>query len=82
MAPNNKLDLAAERSLVERCQRQDDEAFAKSVDAYQVRVLGFVRRMVPDHEEALDVTQEVFIRAFQSMGRFDGRCFFTVHHVE
>ena len=74
MAPNKKLDLAAERSLVAQCQRQDIEAFAKIVDAYQVRILGFVRRMVPDHEEALDVTQEVFIRAFQSLGRFDGRC--------
>lgn len=74
MAPNKKLDLAAEQSLLEQCQRQDIEAFAKIVDAYQVRVLGFVRRMVPDHEEALDVTQEVFIRAFQSLDRFDGRC--------
>lgn len=74
LAPNKKLDLAAEQSLLEQCQRQDIEAFAKIVDAYQVRVLGFVRRMVPDHEEALDVTQEVFIRAFQSLDRFDGRC--------
>ena len=74
MAPNKKLDLAAEQSLLEQCQRQDIEAFAKIVDAYQVRVLGFVRRMVPDHEEALDVTQEVFIRAFQGLDRFDGRC--------
>ena len=69
LAPNKKLDLAAEQSLLEQCQRQDIEAFAKIVDAYQVRVLGFVRRMVPDHEEALDVTQEVFIRAFQGSAR-------------
>ena len=33
----------------------------------------FVRRMVADSEEASDVSQEVFIRAFQGLGRFDGR---------
>jgi len=43
------------------------------VDAYQNRVFGFVRRMVPNPDEAADVTQEVFIRAFQNFARFDGR---------
>lgn len=49
------------------------DAFGKIVDAYQSRVFGFVRRMVKDAEDASDVTQEVFIRAFQSFERFDGR---------
>jgi RNA polymerase sigma-70 factor, ECF subfamily len=66
-------DLAAESALVERCRRQEAEAFAKVVDAYQNRVFGFVRRMVRDAEEAADVTQEVFIKAFQAFPRFDGR---------
>src|SRR5690349_22954525 len=70
---NRKLDLAAEQTLIEQCRRQDYEAFSKIVDAYQVRVLGFVRRMVRGEEEAKDVTQEVFIKAFKHMERFDGR---------
>ena len=74
MATNRKLDLAAERALVEQCRRQDYEAFSKIVDAYQARVFGFVRRMVKNEEEALDVTQEVFIKAYRHMARFDGRC--------
>ncbi|OJU65036.1 MAG: hypothetical protein BGO01_14295 [Armatimonadetes bacterium 55-13] len=60
--------------MVERCRKQDYEAFGKLVDAYQNRVFGFVRRMVSNAEEAADITQDVFIRAFQSFGRFDGRC--------
>lgn len=60
-------------ALVERCRRQDAEAFGKIVDAYQNRVFGFVRRMVRDSEEAADVTQEVFIKAYQAFTRFDGR---------
>ncbi len=43
------------------------------MDAYQHRVFGFVRRMVPDLEEASDISQEVFIRAYQGLARFDGR---------
>lgn len=66
-------DPATEQALVERCRRQDGEAFARIVDAYQNRVFGFVRRMVPNPEEAADVAQDVFIRAYQSFGRFDGR---------
>ena len=67
--PRESVDDA----LVARAQRQDVEAFGKIVDAYQNRVFGFVRRMVPNPEEAADVTQEVFIRAFQSFDRFDHR---------
>jgi len=64
---------AIESSLIDRCRRRDMEAFGRLVDAYQNRVFGFVRRMINNPEEAADVTQDVFIRAFQSFDRFDGR---------
>lgn len=69
-----QLDDASEKALIERCRRNDYEAFGRFVDAYQNRVYGFVRRMVPSLDEAEDLTQEVFIRAFQHFGSFDGRC--------
>lgn len=69
----NRLDPAGEASLIDRCKRQDMDAFGRLIDAYQSRVHGFVRRMLPDADDALDVTQEVFIRAFQNFNRFDGR---------
>lgn len=74
LATNFRLDSAAEQALVEQCQRQNFEAFGRLIDAYQGRVLGFVRRMCANAEEALDITQEVFIRAYQGFARFDGRC--------
>ncbi len=67
-------DRASEEAIVDRCRKQDFEAFGKLVDAYQNRVFGFVKRMVSQSEEAADVTQEVFIKAFQNFPRFDGRC--------
>jgi len=66
-------DPALELALVEKCRKQDAEAFGRIVDAYQHRVFGFVRRMVSDAEEASDVAQEVFIKAYQAFGKFDGR---------
>lgn len=67
------VDSLTEQSLIERCRKRDSEAFGQFVDLYQGRVFGFVRRMVSDADEAADVTQEVFIRAFQHFGRFDAR---------
>lgn len=68
-----RVDSSPEAELVARCRMKDAEAFSKVVDAYQSRVLGFVRRMVPDSEEAADIAQETFVRAFQGFGKFDGR---------
>ncbi|MBS1718914.1 MAG: sigma-70 family RNA polymerase sigma factor [Armatimonadetes bacterium] len=70
-APMN--DLATESALIDRCRKQDPKAFADFIDLYQARVLGFVKRMVENSEDAADVTQEVFIRAYQNFHRFDQR---------
>jgi RNA polymerase sigma-70 factor, ECF subfamily len=74
----NKVGMAearqnADEALLSQNRERNLEAFSRVVDAYQNRVYGFVRRMVPNPDEAADVTQEVFIRAFQSFERFDGR---------
>lgn len=66
-----------EDSLVRRCKQRDAEAFGMLVERYQSRVYGFVRHMVREQEEAEDVAQEVFIKAFQNIERFDGRAAFA-----
>jgi RNA polymerase sigma-70 factor (ECF subfamily) len=68
-----QTDTASEAALIEKCRKQDYEAFGKFVDAYQSRVFGFVRRMVNNPDDAADVTQEVFIKAFQNFSKFDAR---------
>ncbi len=73
LATQQDFDLASEQALVAKCRKQDYDAFGRVVDAYQARVLGYVRRFVNNEDEALDVTQEVFIKAFQAMAGFDGR---------
>jgi RNA polymerase sigma-70 factor (ECF subfamily) len=50
----------------------DKEAFRELVERYQRRVLAVVMGMLHDREAALEVTQETFIKAFRSIGRFKG----------
>jgi len=69
----SKAPESSESALIDRCRRGDAEAFGRFVDLYQARVIGFVRRMVSNPEDAADIAQDTFLRAFQSFGRFDGR---------
>lgn len=69
----NSNNLTDDLAIIEKCRRNDAEAFGLVVDRYQNRVFGFVRRMIRDQDDASDVTQEVFIKAYQNIKRFDGR---------
>ncbi len=73
MSRANRHDAALDAALVENARKNEAEAFGRIVDAYQSRIIGFVSRMVPTEEDALDVAQEVFIRAYQHLDRFDSR---------
>ena len=49
----------------------DPDAFGRLVETYQVPVYNLCYRMLGDHYEAEDAAQEVFLRAYNSMGRYD-----------
>jgi RNA polymerase sigma-70 factor (ECF subfamily) len=67
-------DSAMEEVLIRKCRKQEPVAFAQVVDLYQHRVYGYVRRMVATAEDAEDVAQDVFLRAYQHFPSFDSRC--------
>ena len=75
--PQPNSGQAADGAIISRCKNRDAEAFGLLVDRYQARVFGFVRRMVHNVEDAEDIAQEVFVRAFQNIDRFDGRASLT-----
>jgi len=62
--------------LVERAQRGDKDAFRQLVVAYQERLFTVVRGMVRNQEDAQDITQDVFIKAYASLGSFQGQSSF------
>jgi RNA polymerase sigma-70 factor (ECF subfamily) len=62
-----------DRGLVEAFGRGEDSAFSALVIKYREGVYRVARRMLGNHEDAADVTQEVFIRVHRALPRFDGR---------
>jgi len=58
--------------LVEQCQAGDASAFDELVRRYQDRVYNTVYRYLGNHEDALDVAQEVFVRAYRAIDTFRG----------
>lgn len=58
--------------LVARARRGDPSAFEEIVREHQHRVYNLAYRMLRRHEDAEDVTQEAFLRAFEGMPRFRG----------
>jgi RNA polymerase sigma-70 factor (ECF subfamily) len=62
----------ADQRLLERCQANDALAFEEVVHRYKNKVHNYVARMVNDAEDAEDLTQDVFVKAFISLGSFRG----------
>lgn len=58
--------------LVTAAKAGDKKAFGRLVEAYQDRIYGYLSRMLSDPDEAEDVAQEVFLRAYRSLGKFRG----------
>ena len=59
-------------SLVEGCRNGDPDAFEELVRRYQDRVYNVAYRFLGNHEDAQDVAQEVFIRAYKGIRGFKG----------
>jgi len=61
-----------ELELVDRFHAGEEQAFNILTLRYQEKIYWVVRRMIPDHDEADDIVQDVFIRAYHSLKSFKG----------
>lgn len=64
---------APEEALVARCRQGDPAAFARLVALHESMVYNLAVRLLGDAEEARDVAQEVFLRVYRTLERFEGR---------
>ncbi len=64
----NQVDL----QLIEATKKGDSRAFGTLVRRYQSRVFKIVSRFVKDPNETMDVSQEVFIKAYRALNKFRG----------
>ncbi|HEX7940504.1 MAG TPA: sigma-70 family RNA polymerase sigma factor [Gemmatimonadaceae bacterium] len=62
-----------EAALIQRCAAGDETAFAELVAEHQRMVVQLAMNLLGDREEALDLSQDVFIRVFRTIGQFRGQ---------
>jgi len=62
--------------LVKQCQAGQTEAFDELVTRYRIRVFAMIYNMVHNEQDAWDLAQESFVKAWKSIKRFRGRSSF------
>jgi RNA polymerase sigma-70 factor (ECF subfamily) len=62
-----------EAALIQRCAAGDDSAFAELVAEHQRMVVQLAMNLLGDRDEAMDLSQDVFIRVFRTIGQFRGQ---------
>ena len=73
--------------LIARARRKDVEAFNLLVSRWEKRVFNYLLRLVRGREDALDLSQDVFLKAYQNLGKLEdterfGPWLFRIAHNE
>lgn len=74
MANSQKLD---DRGLVARILAGDRDGFTELVGRYEKRIVNYVYRMTHRYEEAHDLAQEIFLKVFLALDRYDPKYQFS-----
>src|SRR5438045_9684069 len=64
-------------ALIQRCLQGDQFAWDAIVQQYRRKVFNVAYKFVGRHEEAEDLTQDIFLKVFRSLSTFDRRANFT-----
>ena len=73
MTGNTPQEIQDETLLIRLILDGDTKLFRQLAGRYAGQILRMVARMIPSHEEAEEVTQDVLLEAFQSLARYDAR---------
>src|SRR5437588_11632837 len=74
MAEREQLD---DRALVARVLEGDRDRFTELVKRYEKRVINYVYRITHRYEEAHDLAQEIFVKVFMALDRYDPKYQFS-----
>src|SRR5947209_19836104 len=70
------MDATEAAAVLARARQGDGEAFRALVERHSRRVFRLAFRMTGNEQDAEDVVQEAFLRAFKQLGRFESRANF------
>ena len=71
-APMARLADVADRTLVARAQLGDDSSYEELVRRYQQRIYGLCYHLTSNHEDATDLAQDSFVKAWKALRTFKG----------
>ena len=66
----------SDSELVRESRRGDKEVFQELVERYQRKVVSVALGMVHNRDDALEIAQETFVKAFENLGKFKGESSF------
>lgn len=69
--------MVADEVLVSACRRGDQDAFATLVERYQGKIYNLAYRLLGNADDAGEMAQEVFCRAYVKLGEFRGEASFS-----
>lgn len=72
-----KFDGLSDIELIARAIRGREDGFEELVRRYQRPITNYVFRMLNDYDASLDVTQEVFIKVYNSLGKYSSEYKFS-----
>lgn len=77
-SPERQAEADSDIEVVKRVQAGDVAAFDQLIRKYRERLFGVVYNLTSNREDTADLVQDAFIKAFQSINRFQGQSsFFT-----
>ncbi len=66
-----KAEKMSDNELVDLVRREDSEQYSEIIARYQGKLFAYLYRLVGDREEASDLLQDVFIKAFRNLHSYD-----------
>ena len=81
-SPSNRLrtksrETGDEAELIAKAREGDRESFSVLVERYERRVVGVALAVVHNQDDALELAQETFVRAFENLKNFESRSSFS-----
>ena len=77
MRLSDEMEKQSDSYYISAVQAGDTESFAPLVERYSDMLYALLCRLLQDEEDAADLLQDTFVKAFRHIGRFDGRSSFS-----
>ncbi|WP_232523343.1 ECF RNA polymerase sigma factor RpoE [Porphyromonas gingivalis] len=77
MRLSDEMEKQSDSYYISAVQAGDTESFAPLVERYSDMLYALLCRLLQDEEDAADLLQDTFVKAFRHISRFDGRSSFS-----